>query len=170
MEDSHASDSLQHLDTWFSINPSAAVMQEDPLDNKWQDCTKESMLKILQEKSRTPEWYRAAAEKLAVSAKAIGMIQHHSHWKVRMEAASSCHLLLSRCCRFGSCFCYLSHSSIETWHLLGQFIKIQFQLFYFLLLIVSLPVNQLGQKDRLFLMYELSSKSIGYVALNGIKL
>jgi hypothetical protein len=104
MEDSNASDASDHVSMQFSINPSTAVMQEDPLDNKWQDCTKESMLKCLQEKIRTPEWYHAAAEKLAVSAKAVGMVQRHSHCKVRMTLASSCHLLLSRCCRFVSCF------------------------------------------------------------------
>jgi hypothetical protein len=111
MEDSNASDASEHLSMQFRINPSTAVMQEDPLDNKWQDCSKESMLKCLQEKDRTPEWYCAAAEKLAVSVKAIGMVQHHSHWKVRMTLASSCHLLVSRCCRFGSCSHCLFDSS-----------------------------------------------------------
>jgi hypothetical protein len=88
----------------FSISPSTTVMQEDPLDTEWQDCSRESMLQSLQEKNRTPEWYRAAAKKLAVSAKVIGMVQRHSHWKVRLALTSSCHVLLSRCCRFGSLF------------------------------------------------------------------
>lgn len=111
MEDDNASDASENISMPFSINPPAAVMQEDPLDNKWQDCTRETMLKSLQEKNRTPEWYYAAAEKLALSVKAIGMVQHHSHWKVRMALASSCYLLLSRCCRFGSFFHCLSHGS-----------------------------------------------------------
>jgi hypothetical protein len=104
MEDTDASDaSLQH-DMQFSVNPSTTVVQEDPLDTKWQDCSKESMLQSLQEKSRTPQWYRAAAEKLAVSAKTIAMVQRHSHWKVRLALAFSCHVLLSRCCRLGFFF------------------------------------------------------------------
>jgi hypothetical protein len=106
MEDSNASDASEHLSMQFRINSSTAVMQEDPLDNKWKDCSKESMLKSLQEKSRTPEWYHAAAEKLAISAKAVCVAQHHSHWKVRMTLATSCCFLLSRCCRFGFCFQY----------------------------------------------------------------
>jgi hypothetical protein len=111
MEDNKASDAAEHISMPFRISPPTAVMQEDPLDNKWQDCTRESMLRSLREKSRTPEWYRAAAEKLAVSVKAIGMAQRHSHWKVRMTLASSCYLLLSRCCRYGPFFHVLSHSS-----------------------------------------------------------
>jgi hypothetical protein len=111
MEDNNASDASENISMPFSVNPPAGVMQEDPLGNKWQDCTRESMLKCLQEKSRTPEWYCAAAEKLALSVKSISMVQHHSHWKVRMSLASSCYLLLSRCCRFGSFFHCLSHGS-----------------------------------------------------------
>jgi len=38
------------------------------------------MLQSQQEKSFITQWYHAAAEKLAVSAKTIGMVQHHSHW------------------------------------------------------------------------------------------
>jgi hypothetical protein len=108
MEDTDASDASLHLDMQFSINPSPTVVQEDPLDTKWQDCSRESMLQSLQEKNRTTQWYRAAAEKLAVSAKAIGMVQRHSHWKVRMALMSSCHMLLSRCCRFGSLFSFFN--------------------------------------------------------------
>jgi len=104
MEDTDASDASLHLDIQCSINPSTTVVQEDPLEIKWQDCSRESMLHSLQEKSRTTQWYRAAAEKLAVSTQAIGMVQRHSHWKVRMALMSSCHVLLSRCCRFGSLF------------------------------------------------------------------
>lgn len=111
MEDSNSSDDLEHFNMQFRINLTTTVLQEDPLVTKWEDCSKESMLKSLQEKNRTPEWYHAAAEKLAVSAKAICRVQHHSHWKVRMALASSCHLLLSRCCRFGSCFCCLFDNS-----------------------------------------------------------
>jgi hypothetical protein len=111
MEDNNASDASEHINMPFSINPPAAIVQEDPLDNKFQDGTRESMLKSLQEKNRTPEWYCAAAEKLSLSVKAVGMVQRHSHWKVRMALASSSHLLLSRCCRFGSFFQCLSHSS-----------------------------------------------------------
>jgi hypothetical protein len=104
MEDTDAADASLPLDMQFSINSSTAVMQDDPLDTKWQDGSRESMLQSLQEKSRTPQWYRAAAEKLAVSAKAIGMVQRHSHWKVRLALTSSCHVLLSRSCRFDSLF------------------------------------------------------------------
>ncbi|XP_021917527.1 TELO2-interacting protein 1 homolog isoform X2 [Zootermopsis nevadensis] len=108
MEDSNSSDDLEHFNMQFRINPTTTVLQEDPLVTKWEDCSKESMLKSLQEKNRTPEWYHAAAEKLAVSAKAICRVQHHSHWKVRMALASSCHLLLSRCCRnLKPCVMYL---------------------------------------------------------------
>lgn len=111
MEDNNASDASENMSMSFRIDPPAAVMQEDPLDNKWQECTRESMLKSLQEKNRTPEWYCAAAQKLALSVKAIGMVQHHSHWKVRMALASSCYLLFSKCCRFGPFFHCLSHGS-----------------------------------------------------------
>jgi hypothetical protein len=111
MEDDNASDAPERISMPFSINRPAVVMQEDPLCNKWKDCSRESMLRSLQEKNRTPEWYCAAAEKLALSVKAVGMVQRHSHWKVRMALVSSCYLLLSRCCRFGS-FCHvLSRSS-----------------------------------------------------------
>lgn len=114
MEDTDAPDASLHLDMQFSVNPSTTVVQEDPLDTKWQDSSRESMLQCLQEKSRTTQWYRAAAEKLAISAKAIGMVQRHSHWKVRLALTSSCHVLLSRCCRFGSLFSYLNwHSTIQ---------------------------------------------------------
>jgi len=116
MEDTDASDASLHLDMLqCSINPSTTVVQVDPLEIKWQDCSRESMLQSLQEKSRTTQWYRAAAEKLAVSAKAIGMVQRHSHWKVRMALMSSCHVLLSRCCRFDSLFSFFNwHSTIQS--------------------------------------------------------
>jgi len=108
MEDTDASDASLHLDMQCSINPSTTVVQEDPLEMKWQDCSRGSMLQSLQEKSRTTQWYRAAAEKLAVSVQAIGMVQRHSHWKVRMALMSSCHVLLSRCCRFGPLFSFFN--------------------------------------------------------------
>lgn len=115
MEDTDAADASLHPDIQCCINPSTAVVQEDPLEIKWQDCSRESMLQNLQEKSRTPQWYRAAAEKLAVSAKAIGMVQRHSHWKVRMTLMSSCHVLLSRCCRLGSLFSFfIWHSTVQS--------------------------------------------------------
>ncbi|XP_069692275.1 TELO2-interacting protein 1 homolog isoform X2 [Periplaneta americana] len=98
MEDSPAPDAPQHIEMQLNMNPPLAVSKEDPLTHKWEN-NRETMLKDLQEKSRTPEWYRAAAEKLAVSTKALSVVQQHSHWKVRQQLASTCQTLLSRCSR-----------------------------------------------------------------------
>lgn len=94
MEDSPVPDSTQCLE----INPSVTISKEDPLTQKWEN-NKEAMLKELQEKIRTPKWYRAAAEKLAISTKALSVVQQHSHWRVRQQLAVTCHTLLSSCCR-----------------------------------------------------------------------
>ncbi|KAJ4443818.1 hypothetical protein ANN_05604 [Periplaneta americana] len=98
MEDSPAPDAPQHIEMQLNMKPPLAASKEDPLTHKWEN-NRETMLKDLQEKSRTPEWYRAAAEKLAVSTKALSVVQQHSHWKVRQQLASTCQTLLSRCSR-----------------------------------------------------------------------
>ncbi|KAJ9575488.1 hypothetical protein L9F63_007646 [Diploptera punctata] len=73
--------------------------KKDPLANDWDKGNKESLMKSIQEKCRTTEWYSAAGEKLALSVKVMAAVQKNSHWKVRHELATDCNFLLSRCCR-----------------------------------------------------------------------
>ena len=88
----------EFLSNGFNVKPCSANSDKDPLANDWKN--EDFVMKTLKEKTRTPEWYHAAGEKLALSVRTIAAAQKNSHWRVRLELASACHFLLLHCCRY----------------------------------------------------------------------
>ncbi|PSN37088.1 hypothetical protein C0J52_21168 [Blattella germanica] len=99
MEDVNKTFEPEDFISTFNKNEAAKETNEDPLRSSWHNSSKDSMLKSLQEKLRTPEWYQAAAEKLAYSVKTIAKVQMNSHWKVRLKLSMVCKNLVTRCYR-----------------------------------------------------------------------